>query len=198
MRPATRPARRSSSPAQFITRREAPRNLLLAAKDQHKAAIMEMEIFQIKQRYQFNRLKNILDIVEGTTIRDAEGENEEVYYTLWNLLHLSAGQKRDHTALEQRKPAGCPANGSTSKKTQKLDSITESHQECDTNNEHSPMGMKEVKEVTSKTESGERGVVCGTDEKATTRDVAVTLVMPSPSPAPCMCTSGRWRPTSPT
>ena len=159
---------------------------------------MEVEIFQIKQRYQFNRLKNILDIVEGTTIRDAEGENEEVYYTLWNLLHLPAGQKRDHTALEQRKPAGCPANGSTSKKTQKLDSITESHQECDTNNEHSPMGMKEVKEVTSKTESGERGVVCGTDEKATTKEVAATLVMPSPSLAPCMCTSGRWRPTRPT
>ena len=76
MRPATRPARRSSSPAQFITRREAPRNLLLAAKDQHKAAIQEVEILQIKQRYQFNRFKNILDIVEESTIRDAEGAND--------------------------------------------------------------------------------------------------------------------------
>ena len=86
MRPATRPARRSSSPAQFITSGEAPRNLLLAAKDQHKAAVQEVEILQIKQRCQFNRLKNILDIVEESTIRDAEGANEEVYYTLWSLL----------------------------------------------------------------------------------------------------------------
>ena len=60
------------------------------------------------------------------------------------------------------------------------------------------MGMKEVKEVNSKTESGERGVVCGTDEKATIMEVTATLVMPSLSPAPCLCTSGRWRPTSPT
>ena len=137
--------------------------------------------------YQLDKQESILHLYRGVHRQQGESSDD---------LQASLLYAKD--ALEQRKPAGCPANGSTSKKTQKLDSITESHQECDTNNEHSPMGMKEVKKVTSKTESGERGVVCGTDEKATIMEVTATLVMPSLSPAPCLCTSGRWRPTSPT
>ena len=57
-----------------------------------------------------------------------------------------------------------------------LDSITESHRECDADQEHSPVGMKEVMEVISKTKNdgGGEESVCRADKKKAAKEVGAS------------------------